>query len=706
MALTINTNIASLNAQQNLASSQSALQTSLQRLSSGLRINSSKDDAAGLAISDRMTAQINGLDQATRNANDGVSLAQTADGSLAQVSNNLQTIRTLAVQAANSTNSATDRASLNAEAQQLLSEIQRVATSAQFNGQNILDGTFTSSQFQVGANANQTISASTGNAQTSALGSYQAAATHVTGTALASGNLLVNGYSVGASASGSAADIAAAINGVTNQSGVTAAATTAVTGSNSLHPGVAIQSGDLVINGVNIGGIGSSTTAAAQGAAIASAINQKSNATNVTAVANGTTGQITLNSATGQTIALTSSTAAGASRAEAASGLELTTATTYTNTLTFAGTPGVSTLNFSTTTAAADAFTVQGVTFTYSATLVGKVDATHYNVGGVAVGTANTDAASMRTALSLALTNGDIKDVTIGGAGAAATITSTIGTSSTTDTNVTGTGVANLASSTLNVGAAGPAIGQTMSVGGQTFEFLSPTGTVSTAGNIGVVIGANGTATATNFASALATQNANKLNFVTAAAPAGAAVTLTSNQLGAAGAAEVNGNNTAITGIGGTNAAGTGTTDNNTGSTQSTTYGTLELNSANTFSLTGTGLTNAGLTGGVVSLSTLSNVDISTVAGSNAAISLIDGALSQVDSIRGNLGALQNRFLSVVSSLTSSSNNLSAARSQIQDTNYAAETASMTRNQILQQAGVAMLAQANALPNLVLSLLK
>src|SRR3954465_15265706 len=139
MASVINTNTASLNAQRNLTSSASSLATSLQRLSSGLRINSAKDDAAGLAISQRFTAQIRGLDQAVRNANDGISLAQTAEGGLAETGNALQRIRELAIQSANSTNSASDRAALNAESSQLLSEVQRIAQSTQFNGQNILD---------------------------------------------------------------------------------------------------------------------------------------------------------------------------------------------------------------------------------------------------------------------------------------------------------------------------------------------------------------------------------------------------------------------------------------------------------------------------------------------------------------------------------------------------------------------------------------
>ena len=157
MALTINTNVASLNAQRNLARSQGDLATSMERLSSGLRINSAKDDAAGLAISDRMTSQIRGLNQATRNANDGISLAQTAEGAMQESTNILQRIRELSVQAANATNSASDRKSLQSEVDQLLSELDRIATSTTFNGLTILDGTYTAQQFQVGPNAGDTI---------------------------------------------------------------------------------------------------------------------------------------------------------------------------------------------------------------------------------------------------------------------------------------------------------------------------------------------------------------------------------------------------------------------------------------------------------------------------------------------------------------------------------------------------------------------
>jgi len=154
----INTNVMSLNAQRNLSTSGGALATALQRLSSGLRINSAKDDAAGLAIAERFTTQIRGLNQAARNANDGISLAQTGEGALAEITNNLQRIRELAVQSANSTNSASDREALNQEVEQRLAEIERVASQTSFNGQKILDGSFGTAAFQVGANAGETIS--------------------------------------------------------------------------------------------------------------------------------------------------------------------------------------------------------------------------------------------------------------------------------------------------------------------------------------------------------------------------------------------------------------------------------------------------------------------------------------------------------------------------------------------------------------------
>ena len=204
MAITINTNVMSLNAQRNLGQSQGALAKSMQRLSSGLRINSAKDDAAGLAISDRMTAQIRGLNQAGRNANDGISLAQTAEGALQESTNILQRMRELSVQSANDTNTTSDRTSINAEVTQLKSELDRIAQTTQFNGKTLLDGTMSNATFQVGANAgdNQTIKFSIASARSANLGSAATAVSSAqTGTAvtgaLVAGDVVVNGTDIG-----------------------------------------------------------------------------------------------------------------------------------------------------------------------------------------------------------------------------------------------------------------------------------------------------------------------------------------------------------------------------------------------------------------------------------------------------------------------------------------------------------------------------
>jgi len=249
----INSNIASLSAQRNLNSSQSSLNTSLERLSSGLRINSAKDDAAGLAISERMTSQIRGLNQAIRNANDGISLSQTAESALAEVGNNLQRMRELAVQASNGSNTQEDRDALNSEFTQLQAEIQRVAEQTKFNGTNLLDGSFTGVAFQIGANSGETITiASIANASTAALGGTltretgNVNATAITGfaTAIAAGDITINGTDIGAIAGAAnaqerAGQLAEAINRVSNTTGVSASYDT-VTGDLTLSSDAAI----------------------------------------------------------------------------------------------------------------------------------------------------------------------------------------------------------------------------------------------------------------------------------------------------------------------------------------------------------------------------------------------------------------------------------------------------------------------------------
>jgi flagellin len=277
MSQIINTNVMSLNAQRNLATSSDEMATSLQRLSSGMRINGAKDDAAGLAISQRFTAQIRGLSTAIRNAGDAVSLTQTAEGALGSVTSNLQRMRELAVQASNGTNSQVDRDALNAEYTQLRSEVQRIADQTVFAGVKLLDGSFSGVNFQVGANVGEVITIqSLANVSTGALGGTftrvedSVAASSMTSfaTGIAAGDLTVNGTSVGAiagagSAQERAGQLVSAINAVSATTGV-GASYDAATGQFTLTSGAAIAVGGasatVALSGFVAGSVGTPTS--------------------------------------------------------------------------------------------------------------------------------------------------------------------------------------------------------------------------------------------------------------------------------------------------------------------------------------------------------------------------------------------------------------------------------------------------------------
>ena len=625
----INTNMASLNAQRNLNTSQTAQNDALQRLSSGMRINSAKDDAAGLAISSRMSSQIAGSNQAIRNANDGISLAQTAEGDLSQISNNLQRMRDLAVQASNATNSASDRAALNAEVQSLAQEIDRVSQSSSFNGVKLLDGSFTAQNFQVGANATANDSvqiASISSARISQLGGVGATTSStVTGTAvtaaLTAGALTLNGTQVGASTVGalpgqtaaSATSVATAINAVSGASGVTATAN-----SNSVVGAAAttfttLAANSFSVNGINVGAIAAGGNAIGQGANTAAAINLVSAQSGVTASANATTGAVTLTAADGRDINISASTA---------------------NRATSMAATGIAAANFGTagTTASLGAF----ATLT-STTATDKVAITVDGISlqaSTAVGAGGVLAATVATSLNAFLTANTGYTATLTSSGAA------LGTA------VSG---ANLTAGISINKADGTAV-DIQTVFSDTTGLLAPAGTV-----------AGGFASVT----------------------AGDVVTPVTN----------------------VTAAGAGQTQN---------HGTVSLSSNNAAGivLSGGAVASGGFTAGTTAVTTVSNVsaisavNISTAAGATAALSAIDGALATVNTSRASLGAYQNRFASVVSSLQTTSENLTASRSRIQDTDFAAETASLSRAQILQQAGTAMLAQANQLPNQGMTLLR
>ena len=612
MASMINTNISSLNAQRNLTTSQSGLATSLQRLSTGLRINSAKDDAAGMSISSRMTSQINGMNVAARNANDGISLAQTAEGGLNSATDLLQRMRDLAVQSANGSNSDTDRASIQSEVGQLKDEIDRVAKSTSFNGLNLLDGSFTAQSFQVGANAtsNDRIQIDKiANLTTTSLGTGMSGSSSLTSgltsAALAAGDLTLNGVQVGATSAGGQAGqtaasgyaLAQAINAAAGQSGVTATAN-ATTASNITVTAAAAPTGaatdvaanSFSINGVSIGAIAKGTAYVAPST---------------------TSGVASAGTAGGPTAAISQ----GANTAEA----------------------------------------------------INKVSAQT----GV---TASVDKDGI---VKLASTNGKDITITTQGSYAAATLLADTG----------------LAGSAAGVTSATP---------------TAPTANAYAAGSFkvnGVDVGAiaNGGTVQGQAANAVAA-----INLISGKT----GVTATANaQTGAISLTAADGRDIKLedgTGAGNTSVLATGIT-------AGTFHGSVTLNSSSTSGIVVGGKKdeNAGLhayegqkAADTTKTNSVSTVDVSTASGAQAALSTIDAALSSVNSSKAALGAYQNRFSAVVSNLQATSENLSASRSRIQDADFASETASLTRGQILQQAGTAMLAQANSLPNGVLSLLR
>ncbi len=397
MAVSVNTNVMSLNAQRNLSRSQGMMQTSLQRLSSGLRINSAKDDAAGMAIASRFTTQIRGLNQAVRNANDGISLAQTAESALDELTNNLQRVRELAVQSANATNSASDRAALDQEVQQRIAEINRIASQTSFNGQKVLDGTFGNAQFQVGANVGETITVNLttgvranqiGQIATETSGEVTAAAISDGGVTIALGS--AGAVSIGASTAGSApgqtADSAYAKVTAINSAGVgglTATASNVSTGAfSTVGGGTATSTYNLTINGIDIYtgadnvAIGASLTAAD----VAGQVNLFSTQTGVSANVSGT--DLVLTSSDGRNVDVTEAITLGAG----ASGTGILAAqegvTRGTVTLAAAenitlGGADLAALNFSGTSIAVDSTTIASVdvlSVTNSETSIQRVD--------------------------------------------------------------------------------------------------------------------------------------------------------------------------------------------------------------------------------------------------------------------------------------------------------------------------------------------
>ena len=480
MGLYVNTNISSLNAQRNLNSSTRALGQSFQRLSSGLRINSAKDDAAGLAIAERFTTQIRGLNQAVRNTNDGVSLAQTAEGGLAESTSILQRMRELSVQAANDTNTEADRASLQDEVDALVDELDRIATKTTFNNQTILDGTFVGAKFHIGANFRENLTVTISDARASSLG---------------------------------------------RQARYESSADIQVEGGNQ-----ALLEDDVVVNGVTIRSTVaaddslSTTLASASAISKAAAINDSTDFTGVRAIVEAT----------------------------------VVIATADISAVTFDSTNNIA-INGEVITG----FRVQDNDA--DDTLVNQINAVSEETGVIA-------SLDLDNRLILSADDGRNIEVTVSGNGTRSGLAAAAGTS------VTG-------------------------------------GRITLQSDLQFVLEGNAF---------------DKLGDV-----------------GGAGASLF----------------------------------------------------------GVNSQFAVANVDVTSREGANIAIDIMDVAISQVSGIRSQRGALQNRLGSTIRNLEVSSENLSASRSRIRDADFASETAKFSRNKIVQQAGISVLAQANQQPNVALSLL-
>ena len=702
MAQVINTNVSSLNAQRNLNRSQGDLQTSLQRLSSGLRINSAKDDAAGLAISERFTTQIRGLTQASRNASDGISLAQTSEGDLAQITNNLQRVRELAVQSANATNSESDRAALQLEAAQLISEIDRVASTSAFNGVKLLDGSFSAQQFQVGANAGETVSVdSISSARTSALGQVLTAAPTPTGAvtgALTAGQLTVNGNDVGAVAQDALA-IANAVSATsTNVSAVAtnaqttiafgdAIGTTPVTGVATTLAVGAVTDGAFgnvaQVEGSNVQTVDSLTVGATTGTFVVDA-----GGNNVTVDISG----VTFGSEALMVAAIQGDLDTGAageyvvsSTGTAGVDFEITIARDPTATTPNA-TDAVaisSTGAAAVTTGFADSAGTAGVVAVDDGTLAVTIDGTSFFSEVSTIGGTVTDA-ELDAAFTTFITTGAGAGVYTA-AGSFATDDLVITKADGTDVTLAITGNATTTPLAFNASTSTNGTVGVAAVSDYTLDIDGNALNLATAGSDGTVTGA---------------EIAAEIN-----ALAGYTSSFTGGNLSIT---KADGSNIVLT-EGGADAAGAEGLAGNAGAT--TYYGTVAITGINEdLVIAGTAAANAGQTVGtttaVLAGTTIANTDISSVAGANAAIASVDSALTNINSSRASLGAIQNRFESVVSSIATSTENLSAARSRILDADFASETAQLTRNQILQQAGVSILSQANSLPQLVLSLLQ
>lgn len=723
MAMVINSNIQSLNAQRHLNSSLSAQNTATERLSSGLRINSAADDAAGLAIANRMTSQVKGLDMAIRNANDGVSLIQTAEGALGETTNILQRMRELSIQSANGIYDSGNRGTLNAEVQQLKAEIDRIAETTTFNGLNILDGSLGTVGLQIGEKANQTIDLDIEAMDTKNLGSGTTDADivgaqtrlHEFGSLAASSDtdvsrtlnvndVMINGQSIVKTdlnlgdTTVTTQDLVDSIND--NVKGVTAS---------TVVENVATNVGDGFLSGTDKVTI------------VVAGLDETINKIEVINTVNLQEMVDQINDKAGGLVAAS----INEDGKLVVSGENLASIGIKDNSTNFEATGIVSTADYNTTAGAIANTTENGA----------AIDARLIAAG---VSAAGEDDIAVATA-TIALKSDDPITIERGTTGSLQDLEN-LGFRETTkagtiegneiavaaawdqgDLTINGVEIGKSDSGSLEDKIA--AINLQTSETGVTADVFSSLAILETAVGTPLDVKAgtfelNGveiTTTAGDLTATLASINAET-------ADTGITARLIKDGF------VLEGNVSAINLAAGTVAAGVAFTDGSTSTASQQSSGAKSAFAGDTTAVGGiklsdedgeaisvvnkdglaatvTGLLDANASSGALS-SSLESVDISTAAGANKAIEILDNAIQTISDVRGELGAVTNRLDYTISNLANVSENASAAKSRIMDADFAAESANLSRAQVLQQAGNAMLAQANSRPQQVLSLLQ
>ena len=711
----INTNVKALTSQASLSNVEKLTATTMERLSTGLRINSAKDDAAGLAITNRMTSQIRGYAVAIRNSNDGISMAQTAEGAMGQVTSMLQRMRELSVQSSNGALNTSDRKSIQQEVDQLKAEIDNVANKTNHNNIKLLDGSAGKITLQTGVNAGDTMTIGFNSIKTkdiglgsraslASVGASFDAAVSTAAPVMVAGDLLLNGVAVGASmatddqlsSAGNAASAiakAAAINRVSEQSGVYA--TVNKTTVNGSVMDAAAGSGKLTINGVETATVTVTDNAELSRDAVVTAINNIAKQTGVTAInTHDDSKGVVLVAEDGRNVSLDFGTAASGTFDETTTGL---------------ATPVSGATGASVYTGTYELNTLDGRAITVSS----NVDKTLSN-SGLSYGTYAADTAQSvsvaRAANTTTAAPGELKGNTlvINGIGIDAANANDDKSTYESDTSIK-------SASAIAIAAA-------------INKKSDMTGVTATA-EPNIVQGSTFTA------GAVTALEINGVDFSTELALDGGgfntrddAIKAINSKQGQTGVtAEANGEGLRLVAADGRNieiktdnyeALGLGgNSDMSTANGDEVSfYSKVKLSSDKAFTLDSGSEGNdtnfaklgfaKGTFGGVDNGLKVKDIDVTTQQGATDAIKALDAAITSVSADEARAGAFQNRLDAVVSNLTESNQNMSASRSRILDTDYATETSNLAKSQIISQAATAMLAQANQSAQSVLSLLK